>query len=308
LTTYGQDPVPRESVCFPVTAPVWLTQNDDGTWGHDPGARGDSVSTGLVLLALLGEGETHQSGQFKESIKRALRRLRESQAADGGLDVALRDHSVVALSLIEAYGMTRSAQFRQPSQRALDHSMARARATPLDVETAAWLLLTWKSATFAELDVDSTFGAALRDGLLRRDGGLVIDDGDELLHAAAAALAIAFTAESGDAARAAARVDASAAFEPVLAALRSGHRPDCEPYRYIAMLAADHIDGAAWEELDRVLAPAIESEVTTDGPGRFLARARGGVAAGVVSATALNVMEYGIRRRRLSPHRSHSLQ
>jgi len=158
----------------------WLKdhQSPDGRWssaGFDaqcklnhcdgPGADGRDVrATGLALLAFLGAGETHQSGTCKETVKNALKWLRDVQDSDGCVGprtnpTFLRDHAVAALALTETFGMTSSRAFKEPAQKAVAFALAtrapggawRNADGSLDVETTGWMTMTLRSAALSEL-------------------------------------------------------------------------------------------------------------------------------------------------------------
>lgn len=139
----------------------WLNdhQSEDGSW-HDP------ATTGVALLAFLGAGETHQSGSFRETVKKGMAYLQAVQGADGLLvprdaPHALRDHAVAACALLDAYGMTGSKSLKQPAERAVSFAMKS--RTPssgwsadgvLDVETTGWMSALVASARLSQLEVD----------------------------------------------------------------------------------------------------------------------------------------------------------
>ena len=143
----------------------WLRrhQGADGRWN-------DPATTGTVLLAFLGAGETHQAGSNRESVKKALTALIAGQDEDGCLvprtsSRALREHAMAGLALSEAYGMTSSRWLKEPAQRAVEFargsrvprgawSLASPEEEELDVETTAWMSLLLKNASLSGLDVD----------------------------------------------------------------------------------------------------------------------------------------------------------
>jgi len=149
-----------------VSALAWMRrrQSADGSWG-------DPATTGIALLAFLGYGETHQIGSSRETVKNALKHLRDIQDADGRLvgpdsPRRLRDHAVAGLALTEAFGMTGSLVFKEPAQRAVAFAMRN--RTPgggwgrsigdgeFDFETTVWTAMLVKSAKLAELDVEAS--------------------------------------------------------------------------------------------------------------------------------------------------------
>ena len=145
----------------------WLAaqQHPDGSWGEDgrPGA------TGLVLLAFVGAGETHNSGQYKDTIKAGLRFLKDAQGDDGRFGRCassddLYENMWAALAMSEAYGLTGSHLFKKPAQAGVDFILAarnpglgwgdgpRDRAT--NSSMTIWAVMVLKSAQMAELNVD----------------------------------------------------------------------------------------------------------------------------------------------------------
>ncbi len=96
----------------------WLKMNQraDGSWD------GDAQTTGLVLLAFLGAGETHKHGRYKKIVRNGLKWLKVQQGADGCF--TSRDNpggqAIATLAMCEAYRLTASPLFKQPSRLALD--------------------------------------------------------------------------------------------------------------------------------------------------------------------------------------------
>jgi hypothetical protein len=125
------------------------SQNADGSWGTG----GDVATTGLVLLAFLGCGETHNSGAYKDAVKIGLRYLSDAQDDAGRFAPGSEANAVAALAMIETYGLTGSRLFVEPAQRAVDHI-----AVSGDSDHASetvWTAMVLKSARMAELRVDN---------------------------------------------------------------------------------------------------------------------------------------------------------
>jgi len=84
----------------------------------------DTATTGLALLAFLGAGYTHQSGDYQQTIARGLDYLIAIQRPDGDLrgrsrSVGMYCHSMAALALTEAYALTGDERLRDPVERAV---------------------------------------------------------------------------------------------------------------------------------------------------------------------------------------------
>jgi hypothetical protein len=174
----------------------WLArhQNPDGSWGavthlnHCVGSKCagngdasyDAGLTGLALLAYLGAGYTHLSKEdfadqmnpgrtirFGEVVKFGLKWLmthQDSEGCIGGQGTKyMYNHTIAALALSEAYGMTATHSFKGPAQQAIDFIVAaqnpeRAwRYTKLsgdnDTSVTGWAVMALKSAELSELDV-----------------------------------------------------------------------------------------------------------------------------------------------------------
>jgi hypothetical protein len=113
----------------------WLVkqQQPNGSWnfqtGPDAGSLDcDPAATGLVLLALLREGHTHETGPFKEAVKKGLQYLEQQgkmtpeglkHSYSGGTFYA---HGIVAMTLCEAYARTNDQKLRTPAQLALKYT------------------------------------------------------------------------------------------------------------------------------------------------------------------------------------------
>lgn len=112
----------------------WLVsvQNKDGSWSlahyekhADPKNKGDVMGTSLALLPLLGAGQTHEYGIYKESVAAGLAWLIENQLANGDLRAGVREdagmyaHGQATIVLCEALALTGDERLRDPAQRAI---------------------------------------------------------------------------------------------------------------------------------------------------------------------------------------------
>ncbi len=114
-------------------------QNPDGSWSLDRfnrvescncGGRAslhsDMTGTALALLPLLGAGQTHLTGIYKNEVAQGLRWLVQHQKTDGDLRGSsaqypgMYTHGQATIVLCEAFLMTGDERLRVPAQLALD--------------------------------------------------------------------------------------------------------------------------------------------------------------------------------------------
>lgn len=166
----------------------WLAENQspDGRWdpvqheggrelrvlGHDrqnAGIGADSGITGLALLAFLGAGHTHTSGDFTDVVRRGIEYLLSVQAPDGSLAgdarifAAMYCHGMAMLALSETYAMTGDRQLEAPLRKALEYTLSAQHTTdggwrykPLergDMSQFGWQLMAIKSAELAGIPI-----------------------------------------------------------------------------------------------------------------------------------------------------------
>jgi hypothetical protein len=158
----------------------WIVkqQHSDGRWrldkfadnkskGHGK-AKSDTAATALALLPLLGDGNTHNNGDYRAEVRKGLRWLIDHQKEDGDLytggtnNAHMYSHGMAAIALCEVYGMSRDPELREPAQRAIDfivaaqHKEGGWRYSPGqagDTSVLGWQVMALKSAQMAELDV-----------------------------------------------------------------------------------------------------------------------------------------------------------
>ncbi len=125
-------------------------------------AQYDVGVTGLALLAFLGAGKTHRSeAPWGKVVGDGLRWLKNVQDAEGcfgnrSTGHFVYNHAIAALAMVEAYGMTGSAVYKGPAQRALDfiaisrnpYYAWRYGVKPGDNDTSVtgWMMMALKSA------------------------------------------------------------------------------------------------------------------------------------------------------------------
>lgn len=161
-------------------------QSADGSWSlHNFGAGepdfenerpalvSDTAATGLSLMAFLGAGFTHVDYQYKGNVGRGLQFLIDNQKKDGDLYVQIEgggsnavwlySHSIAAIALCEAYGMTQDPKLREPAQKAIDFIVSSQhpdrggwRYSPRfgsDTSVTGWMMMALYSGRHADLDV-----------------------------------------------------------------------------------------------------------------------------------------------------------
>jgi hypothetical protein len=153
-------------------------QREDGSWhledfGDNPRLRSDTAATGLSLLAFQGAGYSHRQYQYAEVCKSALEYLIANQRPNGDLYIAMDDpsnsnvrfysHSIAALALCEAYGMTQDEALKEPAQKAVDFMVNSQdpvgggwRYQPgyeSDTSVSGWFMMALKSAELSGLVV-----------------------------------------------------------------------------------------------------------------------------------------------------------
>ncbi len=153
-------------------------QAPDGGWSlqgfpEDAQLATDTAATALAVIAFQGAGYSHREHQYKDAVRAGLEFLTKSQQENGDLFVPLDDnsnrsvwlysHSLAALALCEAYGMTQDPDLKQPAQRALDFIAASQdkqgggwRYSPgvnTDTSVTGWMMMALKSGELAGLTV-----------------------------------------------------------------------------------------------------------------------------------------------------------
>jgi hypothetical protein len=164
----------------------WLAANQypDGHWSiHDfPGEhppdisegsfQSNSAATGLALLAYLGAGFTHQSGNYQDVVSRGMKWLIDRQKPNGDLFadetefVWFYSHGIAAIAICEAYGLTKDGTLKDPAQKSLDFIVESQhpefggwRYRPQfesDTSVSGWQLMALKSGEMAGLNVSKT--------------------------------------------------------------------------------------------------------------------------------------------------------
>ncbi len=162
----------------------WLAahQLKNGSWSFDHTKAGPNKSsknpgriqapraaTGMALMAFLGAGQTHRNGDYKETVRRGLAYLINTQKAESNgagsfmePSGSMYSHGIASIALTEAWSMTRDEKLRVPAQAAINfivyaqHSEGGWRYVPKqagDTSVVGWQVMALKSANMASLRV-----------------------------------------------------------------------------------------------------------------------------------------------------------
>jgi hypothetical protein len=165
---------------------IWLKnhQDQDGHWDtanfmkHDKegppcDGAGNPVNdigiTGLALLAFLGEGNTMRQGHYRDVVRRSVKWLVDQQDTDGliGMKTShefMYSHSIAALALCEAYGLSDYKPLKAPAQKAINYLQNARNPYKVwryypqdgdnDTSLTGWMVLALASAKEFKLTVD----------------------------------------------------------------------------------------------------------------------------------------------------------
>ncbi len=162
----------------------WLAEHQlpDGGWSLDhtkgscqgrcknPGSKAPARfgATGLALLPLLGAGNTHQEGAYKEVVGRGLQFLMRNMQVAGKRGRLVDEgtyysHGLCAIAFCEAYAMTRDKELMVPAQLLINETVFAQDPIgggwryepqqPGDTSAVGWQLMALKSAHMAYLEV-----------------------------------------------------------------------------------------------------------------------------------------------------------
>ncbi len=164
----------------------WLKrmQLSDGRWelhqgfpdAGSPTIKTDTGATGLALLALLGDGNTHRQGDFAEAVDRGLKWLREVQDPktgdlhdmryEEGRQPAVYSHAMATIALCESLALTGDDILREPAQKAVNYLLGSqhpelggwkyrpiVREANGDLSVTGWALMALHTARMAGIDV-----------------------------------------------------------------------------------------------------------------------------------------------------------
>ncbi len=158
----------------------WLKRNQqsDGNWSmrgpYNDGVRNENkiAATAMAVLAFLGDGSTHRSGPYEETVNKGIRFLVKEQRRDGFFCRGVRDNDEQAyaqaqatIAVCEAYAMTGDSWLKPYAQAALDYCVdsqsARGgwryiyRDIEADLSVTGWYVMALQSGRAApDLEID----------------------------------------------------------------------------------------------------------------------------------------------------------
>jgi hypothetical protein len=180
-----KDGIPKPTTTATTSGLDWLVrhQSPSGCWdcdgfeancrsgkcGGPGGPLFDPGVSGLSMLAFLGHGDTHKSGDYKVTVRQGIKYLKGIQDAEGCFGPRTSNHftynhAIAALAMAEAYGMTQSVVLKASAQNGINfihqcqnpYLAWRYGVRPQDNDTSVtgWMVMALKSAALAGLEVD----------------------------------------------------------------------------------------------------------------------------------------------------------
>jgi len=131
-------------------------------------AKANMAATSLALLPFLAGNHTHQAGQHRNVVKKALNWMLANQGADGRLlargdQHEMYSHALGSIVLCEAYALTKDRALGAAAQKSIDFTVRNqnktggwrymAKSTDADTSVFGWQFMSLKSAMMAGLKV-----------------------------------------------------------------------------------------------------------------------------------------------------------
>jgi hypothetical protein len=312
----------------------WIEQHQtlDGHWGlhnfheqcqgHDRcsghgNSRSDTAGTGLALLPMLGDGNTHLQGTYQENVARGITWLVKNQKPDGDLftggegNSRMYSHAIATIALCECYGMTGDTSLKVPSQKAIDFIVAAQdprsggwRYQPrrdADTSVVGWQVMALKSGQMAELNVpektlkDSQRWLASVAGEKDRLGQFAYQHGRfNPAMTAEAILCLEYLGEERDS------ESINRGTLHLLDNLPQAGR-ETSYYWYYATQALFHLQGDAWQRWNGAIHPLLLQTQTKEGPiaGTWDPKDQWEHSGGRIYATSLRVLMLEVYYRHL---------
>jgi hypothetical protein len=176
LSIYGGTPATEEAV---VSGLAWLKRNKqrDGSWSmrgpYGDGGHSENriAATAMALLAFMGDGNTHKSGEYKDEVLGGIKYLIRKQGRDGFMARGTPGHEKMyaqaqaTIALCELYAMTGDSWLRPPAQSAVKFAEG-AQSTEggwryeprfdADTSVTGWYVMALKSAATTDLEVNAS--------------------------------------------------------------------------------------------------------------------------------------------------------
>ena len=176
LKIYGGTPETQQAVALGLE---WLKKNQTkrGGWSmkgpYNDGSHNENeaAATAMALLAFLGDGHTHQSGEYQKEVKRGMKALIRMQDRSGFFARSARNHermyaqAQATIAICEMYAMTQDSWLRPYAQSAIDFahksqsSQGGWRYQPnadSDTSVTGWFVMALESARSSGLEVDGS--------------------------------------------------------------------------------------------------------------------------------------------------------
>ncbi len=176
LAMFGGTPVTEGAVSLGLK---WLAKNQtkDGSWSlvgpYDDGGNSENrpAATAMALLAMVGAGNTHLTGEYREVVDRGLRWLVKRQDRDGYFARDVRDHQQAyaqaqcSIVVCELYAMTKDSWLRSYAQAAIDCAenwqgeeggWRYFPGSGGDMSVTGWYVMALQSGVAGGLEVDRT--------------------------------------------------------------------------------------------------------------------------------------------------------
>ncbi|QDV23339.1 prenyltransferase/squalene oxidase repeat-containing protein [Aureliella helgolandensis] len=156
---------------------AWLKrqQRPDGSWSmvgpYDGGSRSENqtAATSMAMLAFMGAGNTHKSGEYRQQVHKAIRWLVKQQGPNGFMAQRARGNEKMyaqaqaTIAVCELYGMTGDYWLQPYAQRACDFACESQspqggwRYEPRsdsDTSVTGWFVMGLKSGKSAGLEIN----------------------------------------------------------------------------------------------------------------------------------------------------------
>jgi hypothetical protein len=174
LAIYGGTPETQDAVARGL---AWLKRNQqkNGNWSmrgpYNDGAfsENETAATAMALLAFLGDGNTHQSGEYAEQVEKGMKFLLGKQDRSGFFAKGARPHEKMyaqaqaTIAICELYGMTKDSWLRPRAELAIE--FAEKSQSPeggwryepnfdSDTSVTGWFVMALESGRAGGLEVD----------------------------------------------------------------------------------------------------------------------------------------------------------